>query len=114
MDSSNDHDLLIEIKTTVKKLAEDQGRFFSELRSLDARISALEAEDKGDSQKVHAITKDVQESLGNSRRIAEAFVEIGHIKTDISDLKKKSNLLDAINAIGVMISGVIGFIFGNK
>lgn len=111
---NNDHDLLIEIKTTVKNLAEGQTNFMKELRDLNIRVASLEAKDQRDSEKVFAITKDVQESINNSKRISEAFIEIGGIKEDISELKKKSNLLDTINAIGVMISGVIGFIFGNK
>src|SRR3990167_11041227 len=105
----NDHDLLIEIKTNVKSLADGQSNFLREMRDLNIRVSKLEVKERGDSEKVQSISKDVQQTLANSQRITEAFVEIQNVKEDVGDLKRKSNLWDIANAVGVTIAAALGY-----
>ena len=114
----SDHDLLIRIAEKVDIMSSRQNEFMSmyETRhqALMNRVNILEAKDRGDSEKTKAISVDVQRSLANHERIGGLESRMQGIEDDVKDLKKKSDLFDAINAIGVMISGVIGYIFGNK
>ena len=131
-DSGNDHDLLVRLDTKVETLIQSQTAFIqastSATKELAERIVRLEVKDRGDSEKVASITADVQRSLNNSARISDAFiaienlrienakmqVQITNLQNEVTDLKKKSNTFDIINAIGVTISGIVGYFFGGK
>jgi len=132
MAEDNDHDLLVRVDTKVEALIQSQTNFIqastNATKELAERIVRLEVKDRGDSEKVASITADVQRSLNNSARISDAFqsienlrvelatlkVEKSNLVDEISELKKKSNLFDILNAIGFTASGIIGFIFGKK
>lgn len=117
----NDHDLLIEISTTLKSVKENQDKQIETHRELVGRVTALEAIKRGDSEKFRTLTDQMRQTLNNSDRITNAYIEINSLKVelkalkeDIEDLKKKSSLFDTINAIGATAAGVVGYIFGGK
>lgn len=127
-----DHDLLVKLDSKVEMLIQSQSAFISTSTSttkeLAERIVRLEVKDSRDSERVASITADVQRSLNNSARITDAFqtidnlrvelvktqTELGNLKDEIEELKKKSNLFDILNAVGFTASGIIGFIFGKR
>jgi hypothetical protein len=125
MSEQNDHDLLIAMNTKLEIMTQNLADFMklydNRHSTLSGRVASLEVKDRGDSEKVQAITRQLQETLKNSERITSAFLEINALKVevqgykdDIADLKKKSDRNDALNAILATASGVVGFIFGNK
>jgi len=132
MAEANDHDLLVRLDTKVESLIQSQTAFIqastSTTKELAERIVRLEVKDRGDSEKVSSITADVQRSLNNSARITDTFqamdnlrieiakiqVDVSNIHEEITEVKKKTNLFDILNAVGFTVSGIIGFIFGKK
>lgn len=128
MGEVNDHDLLVKLDAKVESVLQSMKDFMSANKELSERIVRLEVKDSRDSEKVQAITADVQRSLNNSARISDAFqaiealrvdvaklqIEKENLQDEINDLKKKTNLFDILNAIGFTASGIIGFIFGKK
>ena len=112
--SSSDHDLLIEISTNIKTIYDNQTRFIERMEAFDRRLINLEIKDRGDSERVIAISKDVQMSLENHTRIAKLETASDLLKTDLTDLKKKSNLIDAINAALAAIAGAIAYFLGHR
>lgn len=132
MGDISDHDLLVRLDAKLEMVLQSQAAFIqtstTTSKELAERVAKLEVKDRGDSEKVQAITADVQRSLNNSARISDAFQSIDSLRIDlatlkvekqnlqeeIAELKKKSNLFDVLNAIGFTASGIIGFIFGKK
>jgi predicted RNase H-like nuclease (RuvC/YqgF family) len=123
MDS--DHDLLIQLTTIVKGVAEKQDKFIDRYESrhldLSKRVAILENQDSRDSEKFKGLADEIRRSLNNSSRIDTLGTDVNGmgikievISQEVKDLKKKSSIYDTINAIGVMISGVVGYIFGNR
>jgi predicted RNase H-like nuclease (RuvC/YqgF family) len=123
MDS--DHDLLIQLHTIVKSVAEKQDKFIDryETRHLDLskRVAILENQDSRDSEKFKGWAEEIRRSLNNASRIDTLGsdvnglgIKVDTLNQEIKELKKKSTIYDTINAIGVMISGVIGYVFGNR
>jgi predicted RNase H-like nuclease (RuvC/YqgF family) len=123
MDS--DHDLLIQLHTIVKSVAEKQDKFIDryETRHLDLskRVAILENQDSRDSEKFKGLAEEIRRSLNNASRIDTLGsdvnglgIKVDTLNQEIKELKKKSTIYDTINAIGVMISGVVGYIFGNR
>jgi hypothetical protein len=114
----NDHDLLVRLDTKVTVLIEQQTNFIrssNEInKELAERIARLEVKDRGDSEKFQAISVEVQRSLNNSQRIAEQQIEITTLKDELKSLRSKANLFDSINAAGVVVTGIIGYIFGSR
>lgn len=115
---SNDHDLLVRLDTKVTLLIEQQTNFIrnsNEInKELSERIARLEVKDRGDSEKFQAISVDVQRSLNNSQRLSEQSIEIATLKDELRALRSKANLFDSINAAGVVVTGIIGYIFGSR
>jgi predicted RNase H-like nuclease (RuvC/YqgF family) len=127
MPESNDHDLLVRLDAKVEMLITSQTSFIqastATTKELAERIARLEVKDSKDSEKVASITADVQRSLNNSMRITDAFVSIENLRIDIAtmkaekinlqnelnDLKKKSNLFDIVNGLGVAIAAAVGW-----
>lgn len=119
MDRRNpDHDLLVRLDTKVEVLIGQMTTFIQAqtqaTKELGERVARLEVKDRGDSEKVQAISIDVQRSLSNHAKIEKQQTEIDNLKEEVRVLRSKAGLWDAVNAAGVVISGVIGFIFGNK
>jgi predicted RNase H-like nuclease (RuvC/YqgF family) len=123
MDS--DHDLLIQLHTIVKSVAEKQDKFIDryETRHLDLskRVAILENQDSRDSEKFKGLAEEIRRSLNNASRIDTLGsdvnglgIKVDTLNQEIKELKKKSTIYDTINAIGVMISGVVGYVFGNR
>lgn len=130
--SQSDHDLLIEIKTIVKTQSESQEKILSGLASVDARVTTLEVNRKGDSEKFHTISEQMQRTLNNADRITQAFTEIAAVKAqadsqisllrleiknlqdDIGELKKKSNIFDWINFIVTAVVGAVVYFFSGR
>lgn len=100
-----DHDLLIRLDTKLDLITVQMGdmskRFDERQTDLLNRVAALENKDSRDSEKVQAITKDVQRSLDNFQRINE-------IETDVEVIKKfKDREWQLwVIAIGSLISAV--------
>lgn len=122
---SNDHDLLTILNTKVDALTNTMSEFMKmyDIRhtALSTRVHTLEAKDKGDSEKVRALTEQLQRTLNNAERITQVYIEINAVKGEVKavvdsvqELKKKSNLFDAVNAVMATVSGVVGYIFGGK
>lgn len=121
----NDHDLLITLNTKFDTLTNTMSDFMKmyDVRhtALISRVSSLETKDRGDSEKVRALTEQLQRTLNNAERITQVYIEVNSVKGDlkavadsVQELKKKSNLFDAANAVMATVSGVVGYIFGGK
>lgn len=118
MPTDNDHDLLVKLDTKVEVLIQQMAGFSAQVTSsnkeLSDRVSRLEVKDSKDSGKFEAISADVQRSLGNHERINVLETKVDNLTEELNRIRSKANLFDSINAVGVVISGVIGFFFGNK
>jgi predicted RNase H-like nuclease (RuvC/YqgF family) len=121
----SDHDLLIQLTTIVRGVAEKQDKFIDryETRHLDLskRVAILENQDSRDSEKFKGLAEEIRRSLNNASRIDTLGsdlngmgIKLENLSQDVGEMRKKSNLLDTINAMGVMVSGIIFYIFGNK
>lgn len=111
---TNDHDLLIELNTKVGILISQQTEFIRNnniaITTLSERVSALETKDSRDSEKVQAISKDVQRSLDNHERIKTLEAAMESFKEDVSALTSKSNLWDIVNGVGIAIATIVGYL----
>lgn len=118
MPPDNDHDLLVKLDTKVEIVIQQLAGFSASVttanKELSDRVSRLEVKDSKDSGKFEAISADVQRSLANHERITTLETKIDTLVDEVKTLRSKANLWDSINAIGVVISGTIGFIFGNR
>lgn len=118
MPNDNDHDLLVRLDTKVTLLLEQQASFVKSVtdanKELAERVARLEVKDSKDSGKFEAISADVQRSLNNHEDIVKLQGTVDVLSKQVDELRKKSNLFDYINATGVVISGVIGTIFGSR
>jgi uncharacterized protein involved in exopolysaccharide biosynthesis len=111
---SQDHDILIEVRTLVTVIIQQQKDFFTQTKEMAERISAIEAKDRGDSEKIRASSGDVQRSLENHTRLVSLEGEVGTLRDEMNDIRKKGQIVDAINAIGAIVLGIIGYIFGQR
>lgn len=107
---ANDHDLLVRLDTKVELVITQLGRFNDAVSSLAERVAALENKDSRDSEKVSAISKDVQTSLSNRDRINSLESQILDLKDDMKAMQGKSNLWDIVNGFGVALATIIGYI----
>ena len=114
----NDHDILVSLKTLMDVMIKNQTDFYakSEERhaNLVARISILEQSDSRDSERFKGIMEQIQRSLNNTNRITELNADVDNLADGIRELKAKSNLWDAVNSVGLTITGIIGYFFGGK
>jgi hypothetical protein len=90
MAEQNDHDILIELRTMVGLLMQNQERYFSEQKELTKRLTEVET------------MQGVQET------------KIENFKDDLRALQKKSMIFDGLNALGIAISTVLAYILGNR
>jgi hypothetical protein len=122
---TNDHDLLIELKTLTSIVVDNQNRLLERFEGLSSRVSALEAKDRGDSERIGSLIEAVKATNNNSNRITVVEGDLSATKKALEErmdgiddqmasLRSKSNIMDAINAAGAMIAGVIGAIFGSR
>lgn len=118
MPPDNDHDLLVRLDTKVTILLEQQANFVKSVtdstKELSERVARLEVKDSKDSGKFESISADVQRSLANHDKIIELSKTVDALEVNLQDLRKKANLFDYINATGVVISGIVGTIFGSR
>jgi len=112
--AEHDHDILIEVRTLVNQLIESQREYFDEYKILAGRVTQMEVLRSGDNAKLATIQESVQKTLDNYSRINQHDASLANLKEDITALQKRSNILDGLNALGVAISGVVGFIFGHR
>lgn len=112
--NESDHNMLIRLDTKMDIVLGVLKDVIERYDGLAARVSALEAKDRGDSERIGSVVEAVKGSNNNSTRISEAHIRIDNLVEDVNDLKSKSNRNDALNAIFAGVSGVIGFFFGNK
>lgn len=116
-----DHDLLIELRTMVGTVIQQQNAFMTSSTAattrLAERISALETKDSRDSEKVRAIDANVQQSLKNFERINElenkisvAQTQIDTLGNEVTGLRNKAHLWDIGNSIAAVVAGIVGFI----
>lgn len=129
---SQDHDLLIELKTLVKVVIENQATTLDLVHGVSARVSKLENEDSKDSERIGNILEMVKATANNATRIAEAHTRVDNFKVELDNLetslkgrmdamndelkslRNKNNIMDAINAAGAVVAGVVGSIFGGR
>lgn len=122
---TSDHDLLIKLNTLIESMAEQQRKFIDryEVRHADLsnRVSVLENQDSRDSERFKGITEEIRRSLNNSSKIEQLQTDVNGLgikltntNQTLDELRNKANIFDIVNAIGVMISGVVGYFFGNK
>lgn len=136
MSEQSDHDLLIEIKTTITLMAENQRKFetklISEMTDIQGRVTALEVNRKGDSERFASISEQMQRTLNNAERITQAFTEIASVKADqnsgeenirlemkilsedVKELKSKNSIFDWINFAVASIVGIISYILHGR
>lgn len=107
---ANDHDLLVRLDTKVELIITQLGRFNDAMSNLAERVAALENKDSRDSEKVSAISKDVQISLANKDRINGLEAQLSGLKEDMNTMQSKSNLWDVINGVGIAIATIIGYV----
>ncbi len=88
--NQSDHDLLIQVNTKLEMLISTQGQYLNQYGKLLERVVQVEIDRTRDSTK------------------------IDELKSSVDDLRKKTNLVDVINAIAAGAAGVIGFIFGQR
>jgi Pyruvate/2-oxoacid:ferredoxin oxidoreductase gamma subunit len=104
---SNDHDILVALKTTVDYIAKQQAVFIERYESrhsaLVNRVTVLENQDSRDSERFRGIMEQIQRSLNNADNIKVLTAEL-------EALKKKSNLWDITNAIGVAIASALAWL----
>ena len=127
-----DHDLLIKIETLLGVVIKNQENQATVMQGIDSRVSNLEAKDRGDSERIGSILEAVKATANNSSRISEAHSRVDQVNIklgaidealnkrmddlfeEMKAMRNKSNILDAINAVGVVISGIVGAIFGSR
>ena len=112
--SENDHDLLIALNTRMDMVIKFMSDYNSQMVGISGRVSALENKDSRDSEKVQAISKDVQQSLHNSERITALETEIVTMKAEVEKLRGRGYTWDVVNSVLIAISGFIGYNFGNR
>ena len=112
----SDHDILIEVRTSQTALIATITDFMkntdSNYRAIAERVAILENKDGRDSERFKTIADDIRRSLANSERIRANEIEIKNMGSELSDMRKKSNIIDSINAVGVVVAGIVGSIFG--
>ena len=113
MPEQNDHDILIELKTSMAIMLQQQYEFFKRYEerhtALVGRVTVLEQQDSRDSEKFRSIMDQIQRSLNNSNKIDALTSDVHNLGENFRELKAKSNLWDIANAIGVAVAGVIGW-----
>jgi hypothetical protein len=118
MDNTTDHDLLIKLNTNVESIIEQQKNFINryETRHTDlvTRVSILERKDSGDSEKFRAITEEIRRSLNNAQKIDQLTIDVNVMGDKMRTMEKKSNILDAINALGAVLATIIAYILGKN
>lgn len=132
MAEQSDHDLLIKLNTLVEKMAEQQEKFIEssavQHSRLQERVAILEQKDSRDSEKFKGLAEEIRRSLNNASKIetlqtdlnnmgvklSNSYIIIEEQSKKLEELRKKSNLYDAINAAGVTLSGIVGYIFGQR
>ena len=112
MTNDNDHDLLIALNTRMDMVIKYMSENGSQMMQIMGRISALETKDSRDSEKVQAISANVQSSLHNGERITVLESEIRGLKDEVKTLRSRGNTWDTINSIGIGIGTFVAYIFG--
>lgn len=121
----DDHDLLIQLSTKVDiliaQLSQSTDQISRNNLALVERVTALENKDSRDSEKVQSIRADVQRSLDNASKVDRLREDNVALTTKVSDLEDEVNRLrskntwwDIINSVGFVLSGILGYVFGNK
>jgi hypothetical protein len=113
---SVDHDILIRVETSLDSMIREMKSFMIESENrhqkIVERVAILENKDGRDSERFKTIADDIRRSLANSERIRANEIEVTNLKTEMAEMRKKSNIIDSINAVGVVVAGVVGSIFG--
>src|ERR1043165_2378747 len=118
MADENDHDLLIEMRTKMNIMLDNQDKIGQRFDGLSTRVAALEVKDNRDSERIGNVIDAVKASTNNSTRIAEAHSRIDTIKAEydtkldeltkqMDSIQKKGNWYDALNAVGVVLSTIL-------
>ena len=114
----NDHDLLIQANTKLEMLIATQNNYLSQIIGILDRVGKLEVKDRGDSERLQAISASVQQSLQNNSRLNEHTILIEGLDKAVDELQKKSSFADNINlvvtAISATAAGAIGYFFGPR
>jgi flagellar biosynthesis chaperone FliJ len=90
MAERNDHDILIAVETKLEMLIAQNNQYLDQHSKLLERVVANEIKSGQDRIKLEALEQD------------------------INDLRRKTNVVDAINAAMAGLAGVVGFFFGQK
>ncbi len=108
----NDHDLLIQVNTKLEIFLQTQAVFLGQMKDVSDRVSKLETKDRGDSERLQAISTSVQQSLANNSRINEHAILIDNLSKQIDALSKKSSFTDQVNMVVTAISSIIAAAIG--
>ena len=118
MTDQNDHDLLIELKTSIDMLIRVQSDFMKQYaeqnKDLTTRVTILENSDSRDSERFKSIADQISRTLNNASKIETLTADMNNLAESIRDLKGKSNLWDIVNTIGLTITGTVGYFFGGR
>jgi hypothetical protein len=90
MENQSDHDLLIALNTKMEMLLAGQQQYIIQWGKMLERMTAIE------------IAQGRHET------------EIKNIVEEVNDLRKKTSVVDAINAVMAGLAGVVGFFFGPR
>jgi hypothetical protein len=112
--SQNDHDILIEVRTTLHNLLQTQKDYIMLHRQLAERVAALEVKDSGNAEKLTAIAGNVVTLVANQEKVNRLEGEISTLAEAVEEMKRKTYLLDMLNAIGVTIAAALAYAFGRK
>lgn len=114
MPESNDHDILVSLKTLMDVMIKNQSDFLVRYEKshsdLTARISILESSDSKDSERFRSFGEQITRSLDNANKIEKLTADVNNLAENLRDLKAKSNLWDVANATGAAIAAAIGWV----
>lgn len=105
-----DHDLLISLNEQVRQIKESIDSLAPVIKALDDRQVATENASARHSERLTRLRGDV-DSLKLDKLNKE---EINAIRSDVSDLQRKSDAWNIINSLGVAAATVVAFLFGNR
>ena len=90
IDNQSDHDLLIQLNTKMEMLLSGQQHFIQQWGSLIERVTAIE------------IIQSRHET------------ELKNLNEELTDLQKKTSIMDMVNGAVAAIAGAIGYFFGPR
>lgn len=101
-----DHDLLVRLDQKIETLMGSIGDIAKRYEEINGRLVVLERDDSRDSERFKTIADQIKASLDNASKISALQKDVDNLAEKIRELKGKSYLLDAVNALGLVISAI--------